>query len=83
MVIRATRILLSVQLLIAAALYLLATSILAVTHVTPIKALVARALGAPPTSFFTMELSPAALTRLTCTGTEAVLRSFNDVSHLR
>ena len=59
------------------------TSVLAVTHVTPTKALVAHALGAPAACFFTMELSPAALTRITCTGTEAVLRSFNDVSHLR
>lgn len=58
------------------------TGVLAVTHVTPVKALVAHALGAPPTCFFTMELSPAALTRITCTGAEAVLRCFNDTSHL-
>lgn len=58
------------------------TSVLAVTHVTPVKALVAHALSAPPSCFFTMELSPAALTRITYTGAEAVLRSFNDTSHL-
>jgi len=59
------------------------TAVLAVTHVTPIKAFVAHALGAPAMSFFTMELSTAALTRITYTGTEAMLRSFNDTSHLR
>lgn len=58
-------------------------AVLAVTHVTPVKAFVALALGAPPLSFFTMELSTAALTRITYTGTEPMLRSFNDTSHLR
>lgn len=58
-------------------------AVLAVSHVTPIKAFVAHALSAPPRAFFTMELSPAALSRVTYTGTEAVLRSFNDTSHLR
>jgi probable phosphoglycerate mutase len=57
-------------------------TVLAVTHVTPVKALVARALSAPATCFFTMELSPAAFTRITYTGVEAMLRSFNDTSHL-
>ena len=59
------------------------TAVLAVTHVTPVKALVAQALAAPPTSFFSMELSPAALTRISYTDGEAVLRSFNDTAHLR
>ena len=58
------------------------STVLAVTHVTPVKALVAHALGAPPPSLFAMELSPAALTRITYTGSEAVLRCFNDTSHL-
>ncbi|WP_090594737.1 histidine phosphatase family protein [Auraticoccus monumenti] len=58
-------------------------TVLAVTHVTPVKAFVAHALDAPATSFFAMELSPAALTRISYTGEEAVLRSFNDTSHLR
>jgi broad specificity phosphatase PhoE len=60
----------------------LSNTVLAVTHVTPVKALVAHALGAPPASFFAMELSAAALTRITYTGSEAVLRCFNDTSHL-
>lgn len=59
------------------------TTVLAVTHVTPVKAFVAHALGAPPMSFFSMELSPAAHTRITYTQTEPMLRSFNDTSHLR
>lgn len=59
------------------------STVLAVTHVTPVKALVAHALGAPPASFFAMELSPAAFSRITYTGSEAVLRCFNDTSHLR
>ena len=58
------------------------STVLAVTHVTPVKALVAHALGAPPASLFAMELSPAALTRITYAGSEAVLRCFNDTSHL-
>ena len=59
------------------------TAVLAVSHVTPIKAFVAQAVSAPATSFFTMELSPAALTRITYTGTEPMLRLFNVTSHLR
>jgi broad specificity phosphatase PhoE len=58
------------------------TTVLAVTHVTPVKAFVAHALGAPPGCFFAMELSPAAFTRITYAGSEAVLRCFNDTSHL-
>lgn len=59
------------------------TTVLAVTHVTPVKAFVAHALAAPPMSFFAMELSPAAITRISYTGPEAVVRSFNDTSHVR
>ena len=59
------------------------TGVLAITHVTPIKAFVAGALNAPALAFFTMELSPAALTRITYTGSEPMLRTFNDTSHLR
>ncbi len=58
-------------------------AVVAVTHVTPVKAFVARALGAPPSSFFSMELSPAALTRVAFCGAEALLHSFNDTAHLR
>ncbi len=57
-------------------------AVLVVSHVTPIKAFTAHALSAPPTAFFAMELSPAALCRITYAGTDAVLRSFNDTSHL-
>lgn len=59
------------------------TGILAITHVTPVKAFVAHALGAPALAFFAMELSPAALTRITYTGAEPMLRTFNDTSHLQ
>lgn len=58
-------------------------SVVAVTHVTPIKALVAHALGAPALALFAMELSPAAFSRIAYTGTEASVRLFNDTSHLR
>ena len=58
-------------------------SIVAITHVTPVKALVADALGAPPSALFRMELSSACFSRITYTGGEACLRLFNDTSHLR
>ena len=58
-------------------------SVVAVTHVTPLKALVADALGAPPSSLFRMELSSACFSRITYTEGEACLRLFNDTSHLR
>jgi probable phosphoglycerate mutase len=43
-------------------------SVVAVTHVTPVKALVAHALGAPPSALFHMELSSAWFTRISYTG---------------
>lgn len=58
-------------------------SVLAVTHVTPMKALVAHALGAPPAALFHMELSSACFSRISYTGGEASVRLFNDTSHLR
>lgn len=58
------------------------SAVLAVTHVTPTKAFVAHALGASAMAFFKMELSSAALTRVSCTGPDWLLRSFNDTSHL-
>jgi broad specificity phosphatase PhoE len=58
------------------------SAVLAVTHVTPIKAFVAHALGASPMAFFSMELSSAAVCRITYTGEDRLLRSFNDTSHL-
>jgi len=58
-------------------------SVVAVTHVTPIKALVADALQAPPSALFRMELSSACFSRITYTDGEACLRLLNDTSHLR
>ncbi len=58
-------------------------SVIAVTHVTPVKALVVRALGAPPAALFRMELSSACFSRITYTGGEASVRLLNDTSHLR
>jgi probable phosphoglycerate mutase len=58
-------------------------SVIAVTHITPVKALVAHALGAPPSALFRMELSSACFSRITYTGAEASVRLLNDTSHLR
>ena len=58
-------------------------SVVAVTHVTPVKALVADALGAPPSALFRMELSSACFSRITYAGGEACVRLLNDTSHLR
>jgi probable phosphoglycerate mutase len=58
------------------------TSVLVVTHVTPIKALLAHALGAPPQSLFRMELSAAGFSRIAYTGEEASVKLLNDTSHL-
>ena len=57
-------------------------SVVAVTHITPIKALVAHALGAPPAALFHMELSSACFSRISYTGGEASVRLLNDTSHL-
>ena len=58
-------------------------SVVVVSHVTPIKAMVASALGAPPSALYRMELSSACFSRITYIGGEACLRLFNDTSHLR
>jgi ribonuclease H / adenosylcobalamin/alpha-ribazole phosphatase len=58
-------------------------SVVAVTHVTPMKAMVADALGAPPSALFRMELSSACFSRITYTGGEACVRLLNDTSHVR
>ena len=57
-------------------------SVLAVTHVTPVKALVAHALGAPPSALFHMELSSACFNRISYAGRDASVRLLNDTSHL-
>jgi ribonuclease H / adenosylcobalamin/alpha-ribazole phosphatase len=55
-----------------------------VSHVTPIKTLVCRALLAPPEAMFRMNLDVASLTRIDCHDNgSAVLRSLNDTAHLQ
>jgi probable phosphoglycerate mutase len=57
--------------------------ILIVSHVTPIKTLVAAALLAPPAALFRMHLDVAALCEIDWYADgPAVLRSFNDTAHL-
>jgi ribonuclease H / adenosylcobalamin/alpha-ribazole phosphatase len=59
-------------------------AILIVSHVTPIKALVAAALLAPPAALYRMHLDVAALSEIDWyPDGPAVLRSFNDTAHLR
>jgi ribonuclease H / adenosylcobalamin/alpha-ribazole phosphatase len=57
--------------------------VLIVSHVTPIKTLVAAVLLAPPAALFRMHLDVAALCEIDWYADgPAVLRSFNDTSHL-
>ena len=54
-----------------------------VSHVTPIKTLICRALLAPPEAMFRMNLDVASLTRIdNFDNGSSLLRSFNDTSHL-
>lgn len=58
-------------------------TVLIVSHVTPIKTLVAAALLAPPAALFRMHLDVAALCEIAWYADgPAVLRSFNDTAHL-
>jgi len=58
-------------------------TVLIVSHVTPIKTLVAAALLAPPPALFRMHLDVAALCQVDWYADgPAVLRSFNDTAHL-
>ncbi len=58
-------------------------TVLIVSHVTPIKTLVAAALLAPPPSLYRMHLDVAALCEIDWYADgPAVLRSFNDTAHL-
>ena len=59
-------------------------SAVVVSHVTPIKTLVCRALLAPPEAMFRMNLDVASVSRIDCfdNGT-ALLRSLNDTAHLQ
>ena len=57
--------------------------VLVVSHVTPVKALVALTLGAPFSSLDRMHLDRAALTAIDYySDGPSVLRSYNDTSHL-
>jgi probable phosphoglycerate mutase len=59
-------------------------TVLIVSHVTPIKMLVAAALLAPPPALYRMHLDVAALCEIDWYADgPAVLRSFNDTAHLR
>jgi ribonuclease H / adenosylcobalamin/alpha-ribazole phosphatase len=59
-------------------------TVLLVSHVSPIKLLVAQALGAPVESIYRMELSAASLTVIHWyTDGFASLRRYNDTAHLR
>ncbi len=59
------------------------TSMVWVTHVTPLKTLVRLALDAPPHALYRMQLAPASLTTLQWFGDgNACLQTFNDTSHL-
>jgi len=58
-------------------------TVLIVSHVTPIKTLVAAALLAPPAALYRMHLDVAALSEIDWyPDGPAVLRSFNDTGHL-
>jgi ribonuclease H / adenosylcobalamin/alpha-ribazole phosphatase len=58
-------------------------TVLVVSHVTPIKTLVAAALLAPPAALYRMHLDVAALSEIDWYADgPAVLRSFNDTGHL-
>jgi ribonuclease H / adenosylcobalamin/alpha-ribazole phosphatase len=58
-------------------------TVLIVSHVTPIKTLVAAALLAPPEALYRMHLDVAALSEIDWYADgPAVLRSFNDTGHL-
>ncbi|MBX7465217.1 bifunctional RNase H/acid phosphatase [Streptomyces sp. MAG02] len=59
-------------------------TVLAVTHVTPIKTLVRLVLGAPPESLFRMELSAASISAVAYYADgNASVRVLNDTGHLR
>jgi broad specificity phosphatase PhoE len=54
-----------------------------VSHVTPIKTLICRALLAPPEAMFRINLDVASLSRIDCFDNgSAVVRSLNDTAHL-
>jgi ribonuclease H / adenosylcobalamin/alpha-ribazole phosphatase len=59
-------------------------TVVVVSHVTPIKTIVCKALLAPPAALFRMHLDVASVSEATWFADgAAVLRSFNDTAHLR
>jgi probable phosphoglycerate mutase len=58
--------------------------VLVVSHVTPIKTMICRALLAPPQAMFRMNLDVASLCHIDCFDNgSAVLRTLNDTAHLQ
>jgi broad specificity phosphatase PhoE len=56
--------------------------VVVVSHVSPIKAAVAWALGVGDEITWRMWVAPASITRIGCTGPLPSLRSFNELAHL-
>ena len=52
-----------------------------VTHVSPIKAAVTHAMGAPDGAVWKLFVAQASISRLRVAGRGLVLQQFNDVSH--
>jgi len=77
----ATRVLAGLDKLIEAYRY---QTTVVVSHVTPIKTLVCRAVLAPPEAMFRMNLDVASICHIDCFDNgSAVLRTLNDTAHLR
>ena len=57
-------------------------NVVVVTHVSPIKAAVAWALGVADDVAWRMFVAPASITRIEVSGTRLSLHGFNDVAHL-
>lgn len=57
--------------------------IVVVSHVSPIKAAVAWALGVPDSVAWHLYLAPASITRIGVSGSRRVLRTYNETAHLR
>ena len=56
--------------------------VVVVSHVSPIKAAVAWALGVGDEVAWRMWVAPASITRIGCRGATPSLRSFNETAHL-
>ncbi|HEY7069821.1 MAG TPA: histidine phosphatase family protein, partial [Acidimicrobiales bacterium] len=56
--------------------------VVVVSHVSPIKAAVAWALGVGDEITWRMWVAPASITRIGCSGPAPSLRSFNELAHL-